>query len=268
MAFFDLFKKKTPYEKELAALRNAEFNFFEGRREKQDSFLTSILENKVPAKLQGTLDAAFAKAFGLVFEKGTGVIEKTYMKEKAQEKYLMNEVRHFEKPTHRTLKAFSRKATGTGNKNLLITSATGIGMGLAGLGLPDIPVFTAMVMKAIYEIATSYGYEYDSEGERAFILKIIQGSLSYGDDIIRIDNELNEMIATHQLPYDYDSSVQIKETAGTLSKELLYMKFIQGAPVIGVIGGIYDAVYMRRITEYATLKYRRRFLHDKYHSSL
>lgn len=34
------------------------------------------LEEKIPPKLQGTLDAAFAKAFALIFEKGTGIIER------------------------------------------------------------------------------------------------------------------------------------------------------------------------------------------------
>jgi hypothetical protein len=51
----------------------------------------------------------------------------------------------------------------------------------------------------------------------------------------------------------------IKSAAGCLSKELLYMKFLQGIPVVGAIGGAYDAIYMKQIMEYAELKYRRRF---------
>ena len=38
------------------------------------------------------------------------------------------------------------------------------------------------------------------------------------------------------------------------------MKFLQGVPVIGAVGGAYDVVYMKQITEYANLKYKRRFL--------
>ena len=64
-------------------------------------------------------------------------------------------------------------------------------------------------------------------------------------------------------PEDYDEADQIKKTAGILSKELLYMKFLQGIPAVGVVGGIYDAVYMKQITAYADLKYRRRFLNKK-----
>ena len=45
-----------------------------------------------------------------------------------------------------------------------------------------------------------------------------------------------------------------------MSKELLYMKFLQGIPVVGAVGGAYDVVYLKQITEYANLKYERRFL--------
>ena len=37
------------------------------------------------------------------------------------------------------------------------------------------------------------------------------------------------------------------------------MKFIQGIPVVGAIGGIYDFIYMSKIAKYAQLKYKRRF---------
>lgn len=45
-----------------------------------------------------------------------------------------------------------------------------------------------------------------------------------------------------------------------MSKELLYMKFLQGIPVVGAVGGVYDVIYMKQIVKYAELKYRRRFL--------
>ena len=41
------------------------------------------------------------------------------------------------------------------------------------------------------------------------------------------------------------------------------MKFLQGIPVVGAVGGLYDAVYMKRINEYANLKYKKRFLLKK-----
>ncbi len=44
----------------------------------------------MPEKLQATLDAAFSKAFTLVFHRGTAVIEKTYRKEAMKEAYEIN----------------------------------------------------------------------------------------------------------------------------------------------------------------------------------
>ena len=38
-------------------------------------------------------------------------------------------------------------------------------MGVLGIGLPDIPVFTGMILKNIYETALQYGYSYESREE-------------------------------------------------------------------------------------------------------
>ena len=48
-----------------------------------------------------------------------------------------------------------------------------------------------------------------------------------------------------------------------LAKALLLMKFLQNIPVIGVVGGASDFIYMERISDYAVLKYQRRFLVDQ-----
>ena len=96
--------------------------------------------------------------------------------------------------------------------------------------------------------------------EKYFILLLIQGAISYGETLCEIDGKLNEFISCGTLPEEYQEKKQIEETAGALSKELLYMKFLQGIPVVGAVGGAYDAIYMKRITEYAGLKYRHRYL--------
>jgi hypothetical protein len=137
-----------------------------------------------------------------------------------------------------------------------------MGLGLLGVGLPDIPLFIGMILKDIYEIALNYGYRYDTPKEKYFILQMIRGALTYGEDVLVIDEEINHFMETDRLPAGYDLDAQIKETSRGLSKELLYMKFLQGIPLVGAVGGAYDAVYMKRIHEYASLKYQRRFLND------
>lgn len=255
-----MFQKKTPFEREWEDLEKKETKFLKSREEKQDSLLSQKLGEKIPEKLQSTLDVAFEKAFGVVFDRGTTIIEKTYKKEELENEYKINAYADELRKTKKTLSKFSKKAAGRGRVNLLLSGAAGVGMGVVGVGIPDIPVFTGMILKSIYEIALSYGFEYESEKERAFILMLIEGAVSYGDQIQQIDEKVNHYIDSGQLPTDYKQEAQIKAAAATLSKELLYMKFLQGIPVVGAVGGFYDAIYMKRITEYANLKYRRRFL--------
>lgn len=258
-----MFQKKSPFQLEWEKLQKKEQKFLKEREEKKDSFLNRKLSEKVPPKLQGTLDKAFAKAFGMIFEKGTDVIEKTYKKEELQKTYKINEYTDQIRQSRKSLKAFGKKAENSGRVNMLVSGAAGIGMGLVGVGIPDIPVFTGMILKSLYEIALNYGYEYETEGERRFILLIIQGAVSYGKEMLETDAAVDEYIVNVEVPKDYDEKKQIEETAAKLSKELLYMKFLQGIPLVGTVGGVYDVIYLKRITEYAHIKYKKRFLMKK-----
>ena len=56
---------------------------------------------------------------------------------------------------------------------------------------------------------------------------------------------------------------QIRRTSDALAGELLYLKFVQGLPVVGMVGGVSDMVYQKRISDYAAVKYKRRFLETK-----
>ncbi len=255
-----MFQKKTPYEKEWEKFIKKENKYLEKQLNRKESFLNQKLEEKVPEKLQGTLDAAFAKAFHLIFEKGTGVIEKTYRKDEIEKKYRINEFTNELRQDKKSLRAFSKNAKGSGTKNLVMSGAAGIGMGILGVGIPDIPVFTAMILKSIYEIAMHYGYSYETEEEQYFILLLIQGAVSHGEDMLLIDKKINSYITSSIWVKEETREETIQKTAGCLSKELLYMKFLQGIPIVGAVGGAYDVVYLKQITEYVNLKYERRFL--------
>ena len=161
----------------------------------------------------------------------------------------------------RALRSFSKKANLSGNKNLLFSGVEGIGLGLLGVGLPDIPLFTALILKNLYELALHYGFSYDTEAERYWILLLIRGALSYGEDARAASREADLFIKTERLPEDFDLSEEIGRAAETLSGELLYMKFLQGVPIAGAVGGAYDVVYLKRIQKYAGIKYKKRFLY-------
>ena len=253
----------TAREKEWNRMIRAEEAFLKKGAGKQDTVLSQLLADKVPAKLQGTLDAAFAKAFETIFDKGTGIIEKTYNKEQLEHQYQVNAYAADLKENKQNLRRFGKKAGSANTKNLLLTSLEGIGMGAFGVGLPDIPVFVGVVLKSVYEVALNYGYRYDTPEEKYFILKIIETSLSHGSALMEGNAHLNQYIEDPALPVDYDFAAQIATTSATMSKELLYLKFLQGIPIVGAVGGAYNTVYLQQILKYTKLKYQRRFLYDK-----
>lgn len=255
--------KQRVVEKEWKKLRKAEKAFLDKNREVRTMGWQKKVEQYVPQKLNNTLQKGFEKAFDTVFQKGTGIIEKTYNKEKRQQTYRMNEITAEVKQNRRSLKAFSKQAAATKTLNMALSTAEGVGMGVLGMGLPDIPIFLSLLLKSIYEIAMSYGFSYETEEEQIFILKLIRTAVSHGADLFAEDAELNLWMEQGQ-PFGISRKEQIEKTATALSEELLYLKFIQGIPVMGMVGGLSDMVYQKKITDYAALKYQRRFLTEKY----
>ena len=257
--------RQNRWEKEWTALEKKEARYLMRRREeKTSSALQQKLEEKIPEKLEETLNTAFIKAFDLVFEKGTGLIEKTYNKDQQKTDYQVREYAAGLKESRKTVKAFGRQSQGTRMKNLMISGVEGVGLGLLGIGLPDIPLFTAVILKSVYEIALSYGFEYESEKEQWFILKMIETALKKGEGLERNNSLLNAWIDQNAIGETVKGrKEQSKETAAALAEALLYMKFLQGIPVLGVAGGAADTVYLKKITDYAELKYKRRFLRKK-----
>ena len=257
--------RQNRWEKEWTALEKKEARYLMRRREeKTSSALQQKLEEKIPEKLEETLNTAFIKAFDLVFEKGTGLIEKTYNKDQQKTDYQVREYAAGLKESRKTVKAFGRQSQGTRMKNLMISGVEGVGLGLLGIGLPDIPLFTAVILKSVYEIALSEGFEYESEKEQWFILKMIETALKKGEELERNNSLLNAWIDQNGIGETVKGrKEQSKETAAALAEALLYMKFLQGIPVVGIAGGAADTVYLKKITDYAELKYKRRFLRKK-----
>lgn len=217
----------------------------------------------VPKKLEGALNSAFCKAFELIFDKGTGIIEKTYQKEKKEQNYKINSYIADVRNTRRSMRAFGREAAASKNLNMAVSTVEGVGMGLLGMGLPDIPLFLGVLLKSIYEIALSYGFSYDTKKEQIFILKVIETALSHDKELAEKNMELNLWVQREEPDIGAEWSGQIRRTSDALSKELLYLKFVQGIPVVGVIGGFSDMVYQKKISDYAALKYKRRFLETR-----
>lgn len=273
--------KQNHIEKEWKQLLRAEQNFMSRNMPPRTAGWQDKVAKYVPEKLEGTLNTAFYKAFELIFDKGTGIIEKTYQREKKEQNYKINAYAADVRNTRWSLRAFGREAKASKNFNMAVSAVEGVGMGILGMGIPDIPLFLAVLLKSIYEIALSYGFSYDTEQEQIFILKLIETALSHDEALAKGNMELNlwmqgkksEVVISetgerHEVEveqamsrrFDTSREEQIKRTSDALAKELLYLKFVQGLPVVGVVGGLSDMVYQKKIGDYAAMKYKRRFL--------
>ena len=228
-----------------------------GMKEKK-SVINQTVEKVVPDGLQNKLNTAFIKGFELVFSKGIPVVEKTYNKSRREEEYKINEFA-LEQKKRRSLQGFKKSTNRSIRKNVFLSGAEGISLGILGIGLPDIPIFIGMIMKSIQEIAVSYGFEYHTEREKIFILKLIRTAISNGDSLIEENRNIGRMICGIDIKEDTVVS-EIEKTANVLSERLLYMKFVQGIPIVGVVGGLSDYTVMKDITRYARLIYKKRFL--------
>lgn len=251
------------WEKEYRQVWRREQRFLRKYGTEKQSLLDQKLDPLVPAKLRETLHAAFIKAFTVVFEKGTGAIDAVSRQEERRRACQVHGYAADLRESRKNLRAFSKAAGSAGRVNLALAGVEGVGLGLLGVGLPDVPLFTAMVLKSVYETAASFGFSYDSPEERSFVLRLLEAALSRGEELERRNASLNRYIQEGRWPEPAELPEQIRHTARRLSGELLYMKFLQGVPVAGVVGGAYDAVCLHRVQTYAAIKYQRRFLLDR-----
>ncbi len=234
--------------KELTKARISETDFLIRRKKQKQSYIDSKIEKYVPDGLAGTLEAAFTKAFEIIFRDGTGIIKKTYGRGSSDNDDIV---------------MLRNRARAILAKDTVVTAAEGTGLGLAGIGLPDIPVFTAVLLRNIYQLAECYGFDYESKTEQVFILKLIETGLSYGESAEKLNDELNalmEQIDNEDYTYYGLISQQIKAASEAVSKEVLYMKFIQTIPVVGAAGGISNLTCLNKVGRFAELKYRKRFI--------
>nr|WP_250637592.1 EcsC family protein [Clostridium formicaceticum] len=110
----------------------------------------------MPDKLKLTLENAFSKGFQLVFEKGEVYIEKTYKKDRIKLEYDLNNCAIDKDLSKKYIKRLDKQANYAKMLNTSFTVLEGGVLGFLGIGLPDIPLFIAVIMRTIYEVALSY----------------------------------------------------------------------------------------------------------------
>ncbi len=228
--------------------------------------ITDKVEGKIPPELYSKLQQAFYLGFKTVFEKGNVIIEKTYDKEELELHHQVYDQSFDKLNKKKSLKGLNKLASQNNLRNLSITAVEGSGLGLLGIGLPDIPVFIGVVLKSVYEIALSYGCGYRDDDEQYFILKLLEASLAADENKEEANRQVDKLIEfyTRKEPIGYDLDLQMRQTADCFAADMLCLKFIQGLPLVGVIGGPVNVAYCKKITDYTRLKYQKRYLMQKH----
>jgi EcsC family protein len=255
-------------KKQLQKLEKQESKFLENKNDflqQNTSELLGKIEDKIPKKLRDTLNSAFYKGFQLVFEKGSGYIEKTYNKENIQLEHELNNYAINKKTSRKFLKRMDKQGNKSKLFNTSIATVEGSVLGLFGIGIPDIPIFISLLIRQLYEITLSYGYNYDTEEEKAYILLLICGAMTKGSEQISFNNKIEELGSRidQNIIDEIDLKQQIKVTSNVLSEQLLLAKFIQGIPLIGVVGGAVNNKIISRTAKFAKIKYKKRYLLSK-----
>lgn len=224
----------------------------------EGNFKSKIYE-KIPEGLEGVLNKAFIKAFEIVFNKGSLIIEKSFNKEKINLDYEVNKFMLDYKENHANIKKIDEYSKKANVVNNLFTTSVGTGMGILGLGIPDIPLFVATILRGIYQISLSYGFDYTSKEEQIYILRLIRIALVKNSEEKKKYNEELKNKESYKVPLENE----IKKTAKIMADSLLIEKFIQGIPLIGVIGGAINNSIYRKISNFCMIKYKKRYLIDK-----
>lgn len=265
MNYIDLKKEKILNSQKKKLLRREEKFFNKKENEYIKNKISPIkekLEEKIPEKMIDTFEKAFEKGFYYVFEKGTTIIEKSYNGERLKEEADINEYILSKKVNNKNLNRIDHKVKKNVFINKSITTAEGTVLGVLGIGLPDIPVFIGVLLKTVYEICLSYGFNYNSKEEKAFILSIISASANKTDKKFLYSSEAD------RIGYDIDNKLDIninvdkliKEASRNLSENIIFSKIIQGVPIIGIYGGISNYKLIRDVSEVASIKYKKRLL--------
>lgn len=235
-------------------------------KQKGLSLPTETLEERIPPGIRSNLEKAFQKAFETMLGSGgTWVVEHTYQKGKTMERFRMWEQPLTPKQAKAELKRMERQGRNAQLLGRLAAGAEGTVLGVLGIGLPDIPVILALLLRSLYQSADRYGFSYHSPEERQYLLLLLQGALTQGEERLHYSREADTL--GRALDHGWAIEVNVEETVAStsrcLARELLLVKFVQGIPLVGAVGGLSNLSISGRVARYGRIKYQKRFLEKK-----
>lgn len=220
------------------------------------------LEEKIPDKLEETLRKAFISAFKMVYRSGKTIIDRTYDAEALSSEYENKREGIRNIGNRSVLKKMRRTGGKRGLKAMGMATAEGVGLGLLGIGIPDVPILIGNLVRLCTMSAKSHGIHVDSKEEQLFMLLLIELVALPTSERGCVDRRLNllaeDIAKGHTIVEDLES--QMTETAEALATAMLFSHFVMGLPIVGVAGGLYNTVIVSQLHQLAEIKYEKRML--------
>lgn len=220
------------------------------------------IEDKIPEKLEDTLNKAFTAAFKMVFQEGKILIKKTYNEETLKSEYADKRVGVQTKGDRSLIKKLRRPAEKRYFKSLGVAATEGVGLGLLGIGLPDIPILIGNMIRTCTVSAHSHGLDTDRKDEQVYMLMMIRLAAMPVEERTAVNSQLDALGDAIDSGKEIflDLEAEMKETSERLSMTLLFSRFVMGLPVVGVAGGLYNPVIVSQLHQLAEVKYEARLL--------
>lgn len=222
----------------------------------------SKIENKIPEKLEGTLVTAFTAAFKVVFEEGQPLIKKTFDEQVLKTEYVDKRVGMQTKGDRSLIKKLRRAAEKRHLVSLGVATTEGVGLGILGIGLPDIPILIGNMIRTCTVSAKGHGINTDRRDEQVYMLRLIRLAALPSSEREIPNAELDELGASIDKGIDQplDLETEMQKTAEQLAMTMLFSRFVMGMPVVGVAGGLYNPVIISQLHQLAEIKYEIRLL--------
>lgn len=247
--------------KELQSIARAEERRREAALKAKPVRWKQELESRLPEKVYTGLESAFGKAFSVVFEKGSPILEKTFRKEEIITDHRVSDDAIRRRGSRMELRYMKNSAAAANLGNLTLTAVEGIGLGALGIGIPDIVLFIATLLKGIYQTALNYGFDYETREEQMLILKMMEASLAGGEEWEAKNTEVDRLMISGIGEVTEEAfRQQMQKTSSAFAMDMLLLKFVQSLAVVGIIGGAANPIYYQKVMRCVELKYRKRYL--------
>lgn len=91
---------------------------------------------------------------------------------------------------------------------------------------------------------------------------MMEASLAKGERFIQLNAAVDQMIyqGSQPIPDLEDMDTQVRRTSDAFAIDMLLLKFIQGMPIVGILGGAGNPIYYNKVIQYVRIKYQKRYL--------